>query len=446
MPFQIWEGGTALFYLVAMDIKRRIYEAARVLIKGISTSQELADFLLAGQGRMSKSGVNVSPETAMTVSAVYACVLIIAQNVAQLPLIIYERGSDDKGKNRLPDHPLAKLLKRPNFWQTPYEFWSMMVGHVVLRGNAYALKNIVRGQTKELIPIHPNRVEVVQGPELKLIYKFTDKNGTLHELPMERIFHLRGLSWNGFTGVSPIALARESIGLALATEQHGAALFKNGAQPGAILRHPGTLDDAARTNLKKSWTERFTGENAFGLAVIEEGMEWESVGMTSEDAQFIETRKFQAVDIARWFNVPPHKIAILDRATFSNIESQNIDFAVDTLMPWTVNIQQRIMMDLLLPSERGKIFAEFLLDGLLRGDSKARGEFYKKAIVNGWMTRNEVRAAENLNPIDGLDEILVPLNMVSNDEEEKDDEESESEPVVPDSEQGGNGTNGSLHF
>ncbi len=425
-----------------MDIKRRFYEAVRVLIKGISTSQELADFLLAGQGRMSKSGVNVSPETAMQVSAVYACVTIIAQNVAQLPLIVYERGEDGRTKTRLPDHPLAKLLKRPNFWQTPYEFWSMMIGHMALRGNAYAIKNIVRGQTRELIPVHPARVEVVQDAELRLIYKFTDKSGLLHELPMERIFHLKGLSWNGFTGINPIAQARESIGLSLATEQHGAALFKNGAQPGAILRHPGTLDDAARTNLKKSWTERFSGENAFGLAVIEEGLEWESIGMSSEDAQFIETRKFQAVDIARFWNVPPHKIAILDRATFSNIEQQNIDFVVDTLMPYTVNTQQVVMHSLLLPNDRKSVFVEFLLDGLLRGDSKARGEFYKKAIVNGWMTRNEVRAAENLNPIDGLDEILVPMNVAPNEpeeSEEEEDEESESESVVPNSEQSGNG-------
>ncbi|KKL47764.1 hypothetical protein LCGC14_2332290 [marine sediment metagenome] len=421
-----------------MDIKQRFYEAARVLFKGISTSQELADFLLAGQGRMSKSGISVSPETAMTVSTVYCCVRVIAENVAQLPIKVYEFGPDGRTKTRLPDHPLSRLLKRPNFWQTPFEFWEMMLGHVVLRGNAYALKNIVRGQTKELIPIHPNRIEVVQTPELKLIYKFTDKNGKLHELPMERVFHLRGLSWNGFTGVSPIALARESIGLALATEQHGSALFKNGAQPGAILRYPGTLKDDARANLKKSWTERFTGENAFSLALIEEGMEWESVGMSSEDAQFIETRKFQAVDITRWFKVPPHKVGILDRATFSNIEQQSIDFIIDTLMPWTVRTQQAIMRDLLLPSERQRVFVEFLMEGLLRGDSKARSEFYKKAITNGWMTRNEVREKESLDPIEGLDEILVPMNMVSNDEEEE-DEKSEDESVVPNPEQSGNG-------
>ena len=165
--------------------------------------------------------------------------------------------------------------------------------------------------------------------------------------------------------------------------------------------------------------------------------------MSSEDAQFIETRKYQAVDIARFWNVPPHKIGILDRATFSNIEEQNIDFVVDTLMPYTVNTQQVIMHSLLLPGERQKVFVEFLLDGLLRGNSKARGEFYKKAITNGWMTRNEVRAAENLNPIDGLDEILVPLNMVSNDEDQ-DDEDEES--VVPNSEQSGNGASGNIHF
>ena len=431
-----------------MNIKDRFKEAYQIIFHGISTSAELADFLLAGQGRMSKSGVNVSPETAMRVGAVYACVNIIAQSVAQLPLIVYERSEDGRTKSRLPDHPLAKLLKRPNFWQTPYEFWLMMIGHVALRGNAYAIKNIVRGQTRELIPVHPNRVQVIQTAELKLIYKFTDKGGKVFDLAQERILHLKGLSWNGFTGISPIEQARESIGLSLATEQHGAALFKNGAQPGLILMHPGTLKPDARKNIKKSWDERFTGENAFGTAVLEEGLKPETVGMTSEDAQFIETRKYQAVDIARFWNVPPHKIAILDRATFSNIEEQNIDFVVDTLMPYTVNAQQVIMRDLLLPGERQKVFVEFLLDGLLRGNSKARGEFYKKAITCGWMTRNEVRAAENLNPIDGLDEILVPMNMAPEESEEEPNEESEEsdEDVVPNSEQSGNGANGSIHF
>lgn len=426
-----------------MNIKERLKEAYQIIFKGISTSAELADFLLVGQGRMSKSGISISPETAMRVSAVYACVTIIAQNVAQLPLIVYERSEDGRTKNRLRDHALAKLLKRPNFWQTPYEFWLTMIGHVALRGNAYAIKNIVRGQTRELIPVHPGRVQVLQDAELRLIYKFTYKAGRVFDLPQERIFHLKGLSWNGFTGISPVAQARESIGLSLATEQHGSALFKNGAQPGVILMYPSVLKDDARANIKDSWDKRYTGENAFGTAVLEQGLKIETIGMSSEDAQFIETRKYQAVDIARFWNVPPHKIGILDRATFSNIEEQNIDFVVDTLMPYTVNTQQVIMHSLLLPGERQKVFVEFLLDGLLRGNSKARGEFYKKAITNGWMTRNEVRAAENLNPIDGLDEILVPLNMVSNDEDQ-DDEDEES--VVPNSEQSGNGASGNIHF
>ena len=440
------ESEHGLFIWCEMNLKDRIREAYQIVFKGVSTSQELAELLLAGQGRMAKSGVVVSPETAMTVSAVYACVRVLAENVAQLPLIVYERGEDGKSKERQPDHPLAKLLKKPNFWQTPFEFWEMMVGHAVLRGNAYAFKNTVRGQTRELIPIHPGRVEVEQDSELRLIYKVIDLSGKVNLLKQKDIFHLRGLSWNGFTGVSPIALARESIGLSLATEQHGSALFKNGAQPGAILKHPGKMKDDARKNLKKSWDERFTGENAFGTAVLEEGIEWEAVGMTSEDAQFIETRKFQAVDIARWFRVPPHKIGILDRATFSNIEQQSIDFVTDSLMPWTVRAQQIVTRDLILPGERNRVFAEFLLDGLLRGDSKTRAEFYKKAIDTGWMTRNEVRVRENLNPLEGLDEILVPMNMGENSEEENDDNEPDENDVVPNQEQNGNGARGSIHF
>lgn len=404
----------------------------------ISTPYEWAEYLRSGAGMKSQSGQVVNPETAMRVSAVYACIRVLAETVAQLPLIVYRRLPDGQGKERATDHPLWKLLHdAPNRWQTSFEFREMFMGHLCLRGNAYALKSRARGRLRELIPLHPDRVQVKQEDDLRLTFEVSLKDGTVKKYEQKDIFRLNGLSFNGFTGINPIRYAREAIGLSLATEQHGSLLFKNGAQPIGVLTHPQTLTPEAGKKLKESWQEAHSGDNQFKTALLEEGLAWKPLGMTSEDSQFLETRKFQRNAIASIFRVPPHKIGDLERATFSNIEQQSIEFVTDSLMPYLRRWEQSITRDLVLPVERGEIFVEFLVDGLLRGDSKARGKFYVEMVTNGLLSPNEIREMENRNPYEGGDEFIRQLNTQTTNGNDDDDESDE------DSGQDGNGKNNS---
>jgi HK97 family phage portal protein len=228
------------------------------------------------------------------------------------------------------------------------------------------------------------------------------------------ILHVAGLSFDGFAGVSVATYARETLGLAMATEAHGARLFSAGALFRGILQHPGKLkDDKAARRMRESFDEAFRGDGAHQTALLEEGVKYEKIGMTAEDSQFLGTREFQAHEIARWFRMPPHKVGLLDKATFSNIEHQALEYVVDTLLPWLVRWEQRCSVSLLSKSEQDEYFFEFLVDGLLRGDQAARYKAYKDAVLTGFMSRNEVRAKENLNPEPGLDEFLTPLNMAA---------------------------------
>lgn len=354
------------------------------------------------------SGVAVTPDAAMRCAAVFACVQVVAEDVAKLPLVLFRRAGDG-GKGRATDHPLYRLLHdRPNGWQTSFRFRELMQGHVELRGNAYAYISRVRGVVRELIPIHPDRVQVSQDAGLNLWYKV---QGVEEPYPAEQILHLRGLSADGITGLSRIGLAREAIGLALAAERHGGKLFGNGARPGGILSHPGVLKGDAAKRIKESWDATVGGENVYRTALLEEGMTWTQLAMTSEDAQFLETRKYQRSEIASLFRVPPHKIGDLERATFSNIEHQSLEYVIDALQGRVTRWEQDLNESLLSPREREEYFFSFLLQGLLRGDTQTRYNAYGRAILDGWMNRNEVRVLEDLNPADGLDEFLQPLNM-----------------------------------
>lgn len=364
-------------------------------------------------GEKSKSGQSVTPENAMQCAAVNACVRVIAESVAQLPLILYRR-TPDGGKVRATEHPLyAKLAVKPNGWQTSFEYREAQQVNLVLRGNAYSFINRVGNRIHELIPIHPDRIEVEQLDDFTVQYVVkTGEKKTV--IPASEIHHVRGISTNGLTGLNPIHMAREAIGLSLATEEHGARLFQNGARPGAIIKRPkdapGWSEEAAKRFLE-SFREAYSGENLSRTAMLEDGMEFQVVGMTSEDAQFLETRKYQRTEIASIFRVPPHMIGDLERATFSNIEHQSLEFVMHSLMPWLRRWEQAISRDLLTEKERETYFAEFLVDGLLRGDIQTRYAAYTQAINSGFMSRNEVRLKENMNPADGLDEFLTPLNM-----------------------------------
>jgi len=361
-----------------------------------------------------KAGVIVNEETAMRTTAVYACVRVIAETIASLPLPLYKRLP--RGKEKANYHPLYTVLHdMPNSEMTSFSFRETMMTHLLLWGNAYAQITKRGNKISELWPLHPAYVRIDREPLTnKLIYKY---NGGAEEViySQEQILHISGLSFNGITGLSPISMARETIGLAQATEEFGSRFFSNGARPGGILQHPGIVKDPER--LRKSWEEVYKGvQNSHKIAVLEEGMQYKEIGIPPNDAQFLETRKFQLNEICRIFRVPPHLIGDLERATFSNIEHQSIDFVVHTIRPWLVRWEQAIQKALIPEEERAIYFAKFTVDGLLRGDFKTRMDGYAVGRQNGWYSANDVREFEDLNPIPedmGGDLYLVNGNMMT---------------------------------
>lgn len=365
------------------------------------------------------AGVSVTEESSLRSSAVFACVRIISESIASLPLVLYRRAG--RNKERATNHPLYPVLHDlANREMTSLEWRETTFAHVLLWGNAYSeIETDARGVVRGLWPLRPDRMTVQRGPDGALRYRYQLPDGGETTLPAYRVHHVRGLSPDGIIGYSPILLAaRQAVGLALATEEFGARFFSNGARPGLVVKHPGALKDAAYKRLKESWGEDHQGlSNSHRVKILEEGMDIATIGVPPEEAQFLETRKFQVTEIARIYRVPPHMLADLDRATFSNIEHQSLEFVTYTLRPWLVRHEQAISRDLLKAPEREEYMARYVVEGLLRGDTKNRYEAYTAAIVNGWMTRNEVRELEDMNPADGLDEYLLPLNMGSQDQE-----------------------------
>lgn len=362
-------------------------------------------------GSNTYAGVPVTEQSALTFSAVYACVRIIAESVAMLPLFTYRR-LPNGGKEKATDHPLYNLLHRtPNPEMTSFEFRETLISHVASWGNGYAeIEWSQSGQPLALWPLNPARMQVARrAGELSYLY---DLGNEARRLPAWRIHHVRGLSSNGIVGYSPIRLAMQSIGIGLGLEEYGARFFGNGARPGGVLKIPGQLSDAAFARLKKSWSDESQGlSNAHRLKILEEGLDYQSIGIAPDEAQFLESKKFQVNEIARWFRVPPHMLADLEKATFSNIEEQSLEFVVYTLGPWLTRHEQAIERDMLTEPERPKYFVEYLVNGLLRGDTGRRGPWYQMMLQNGVMNPNEIRALENMNPYDGGDTYLTPLNM-----------------------------------
>ncbi len=361
------------------------------------------------------TGVTVTPEQAMTTSAVYACINVIGQTVASLPLITYRRLL--RGRERANDFSLYPLLHDlPNPEMTSYDLRYTLQGHLGLRGNAFSeIVTDRAGQVREIWPLRPDRMSLDRDGAGNLVYIYqlpASIGGEKKRFRQDQIWHIRGLSHNGLWGLSPIAEAMQAIGLALAMEEFGGRFFGNGAQPGFWLKHSASLGDKAYQRLKKDFEFRNSGlNNAHRIAILEEGMSVEKIGIAPEEAQFLESRKFQIRDIARFYRMQPHKIQDLDQATFSNIEHQAIEFVTDTIRPWLVAWEQSIYRDLLLERERKEYYVEHLVDGLLRGDTLSRYSAYASGINAGWLVRNEARERENLNPISGLDDPLTPLNM-----------------------------------
>lgn len=366
-----------------------------------------------GYGSRTASGPVVTPETALRLTAVYRCVAILAQTIAALPLQIYRR-MPDGGKERATNNPLYGLLHdQPNPWQTSYDFRSLLMTHLCLRGNGYAeILPGPRGFADQLIPLHPDRVRVEMIEGYRLRYRYSDplRAGAERVLTQDEVFHVRGPSTDGIMGMSPITANREAIGLALATEEYGARFFSNDATPGGVLVTPAKLDADAAKRMKESWLASQGGTNRHKVAVLEQGLKFEPLGMKNEDAQFLDTRRFQVEEIARMFGIPPHMIGATDKSTTwgSGLEQQTLGFIIFTLTPWLEAWEQAISRDLILIEQI--YFAQHTIEGLLRGDSAARAAFYQSGIQNGWLSPNEVRVLEDRNARDGGDSFVQPTS------------------------------------
>jgi HK97 family phage portal protein len=358
------------------------------------------------------SGQLVNERTAMTVTAVYACVRILSEAIASLPLHVY-RYRPDGGKEHYIDHPLYFLLHdEANPEMTSFVWRETMMAHILLHGNAFS--QIIRdgnGQVLTLHPLLPNRMTVDRDAAGRLVYEYRKDSGQPVPLRREDVLHIPGLGFDGLVGYSPIAMAKNAVGLALATEEFGATFFSNGANPGGVLESPGVISDPER--LKESWHSQFSGSRAHSIAVLEEGLKFHTIGIPPEQAQFLESRKFQLTEIARIFRVPPSMIADLDRATFSNIEHLSLDFVKFTLGPWVARWEACLRQALLLPGEKRGVFIKFNLDGLLRGSYKERMDGYAVGIQNGFFSINDVRALEDMNPAPGGDIYRANGNMRS---------------------------------
>lgn len=353
------------------------------------------------------SGKPVNERTAMQTTAVYACVRILAEAIASLPLHVYEY-QDDGGKKLVHDHPLYYLLHdEPNPEMTSFVFRETLMSHLLIWGNAYA--QIIRdgaGRVLGLYPLLPDKMEVQRDDRGNIYYVYSrnsDENPMFKEygnikLKAEDILHIPGLGFDGLIGYSPIAMAKNAVGMTLACEEYGASFFANGANPGGVLEHPGVLKDPSK--VRESWNSVYRGvNNAHKIAVLEEGMKYQQIGIPPEEAQFLETRKFQINEIARLYRIPPHMVGDLDKSSFSNIEQQSLEFVKYTLDPWVIRWEQSLQRSLLLPGEKGKYFIKLNVDGLLRGDYQSRMNGYAVGRQNGWFSANDIREMENMNPI-----------------------------------------------
>ena len=370
----------------------------------------------------STSGKRVNERSAMQMTAVYSCVRILSEAVAGLPLHLYQY-TDKGSKEKAVDNPLYFLLHdEPNTEMTSFVFRETLMTHLLLWGNAYS--QIIRngkGEVVGLYPLMPDRMTVGRDEKGGLYYEYmvssddakTPKDGTVRLSPYD-VLHIPGLGFDGLVGYSPIAMAKNAIGLAIAAEEYGSKFYANGATPSGILEYPGTVKEPDK--VRESWNAGFGGSsNAHKIAVLEEGMKYTPISISPNEAQFLETRKFQINEIARIFRVPPHMVGDLEKSSFSNIEQQSLEFVKYTLEPWLVRWEQAMQRALIPQDDKSKYFIKFNVDGLLRGDYQSRMQGYATARQNGWMSANDIRELENLDRIpaeDGGDLYLINGNMM----------------------------------
>lgn len=354
----------------------------------------------------STSGKNVNEFTAMQTTAVYACVRILSETLAALPLQLYRYTAG--GKERVYDHPLYHILHdEPNPEMTSFIFRETLMSHLLIWGNAYA--QIIRdklGRIQGLYPLRPDKMTVCRDESGQIYYiytKTTDENPAIKpygQVPLRKdeVLHIPGLGFDGLVGYSPIAMARNAVGMTMACEEYGASFFANGASPSGVLEHPGILKDPAK--VRDSWNAVYQGSaNAHKVAVLEEGMKYQQIGIPPEEAQFLETRKFQLNEIARLYRIPPHMIGDLEKSSFNNIEQQSMEFVKYTLDPWVIRWEQAMQKALFLPEEKKQYFLKFNVNGLMRGDYESRMTGYSIGRQNGWLSANDIREMEDMNPV-----------------------------------------------
>lgn len=373
--------------------------------------------LLAAFGAMpSASGTYVTPSTALQIAAVYACVRVIAETIGTLPVHVYRRLPRGRELVMPSEHSAARLLDiGPNDEMSPVDLFETMTGHVLLWGNAYSEVNRspVDGSLQSIWPLRPDRTTPVRNSRNALVYESVDETGQPTRRRSDRILHIRGLSYDGLIGYTPITLARETLGMAKSTADYGARFFANDSRPGGVLQTDGQLSPDAINRLKTTWEAAHSAGagQSHKVAVLEQGLKWQSVGMPNDDAQWLDTRKYTRSEIAGLFRVPAHLINDLEKATFSNIEQLGQEFATLCIAPWAVRIEKACNKTLFTEAERGQLFVRFNLGGLVRGDISSRYTAYATARQNGWMSANEIRELEDMNPVVNGDELLINGNM-----------------------------------
>lgn len=399
-----------IFWGVNMKIIDRLFRLARD-----KPQNRISGGIFAPAAGITPTGIFMDEQRAIQSTVVYACVRVISEAIASLPLMLYTY-LPDGGKSKEIDNPLYGLVHdAPNPEMTSFIFRETMMCHLLLWGNAYAqiIRN-GRGQVLALYPLLPSKMEVSRAKNGEIIYTYSFDDEERKKLigsiilKKDEVLHIPGLSFDGLIGYSPIAAARNAIAMSLVAENYGAAFFANGANPGGVLEHPNVVKDPDR--LRASWQNQFSGTGAHRIAVLEEGLKYHQMSIPPEQAQFLQTRKFQINEIARIFRIPPHMIGDLEKSSFSNIEQQSLEFVKYTLDPWVIRWEQALFQTLLSETERKNLFFKFNVDGLLRGDYASRMSGYATARQNGWMSANDIRELENMNRIPaelGGDDYLV---------------------------------------
>jgi HK97 family phage portal protein len=384
----------------------------------VTTSAGLDAWLRYGMNQATWSGISVTPENALHIAVFFAGVRVICEDIGKLPFIVYGEGSDGERK-RAENSPFWRLIHdRFNSCLTSQQGREYVTACAIMRGNGCARKNILGGQVRELLPIHPDNVEIEQLPDWELVYHVRSHDGTVEHLSRKDVFHLPGLTIPGSRtpaiGVSVIEYARQTLGNALGANRQAGTFFGNGMRPSGILSHPGKTSKETKDRVVETLKEAAGGNNTNNLLFFDEGMTFTPVSLNARDSQFLESRTFEVLEICRWLRIKPHKVAELTRATFSNIEQESQEHVTDCLMPWGQRWQDAVNQQVIVTNA---IKAEILYDALLRGTTIDRYNAYQVAAGGNapFMTRNEIRRRENLPPLPGLDEMLVPLNMQGGD-------------------------------